>query len=255
MIKIKIPSITQLKGWLSWEVEQLFIRGLGQLFQLAGLLAVAMVLIVLRPQATELIDQLSVGLIGLLILHPFLCCGEAVVDRTMPRRWFSTPAFPLLFVVAGVLNRWLINLFGMLLFALVLGLAGLPVQFLFSPRYWLLFVLLVPGLVGWGLIVQGLRLIVERGSSIRQGVQRFFELLGGVFFRPAALPFWLFPLHYLIPHAYLNELARDLLETPQHGFFYYFLGVIISLLLFSGGVVIFFRFLDDYIQSGRIFCE
>jgi len=249
----ELPTSSELKGWLDWELQRLLNRSWRELFRLVGLLSITLVFITIAGRGYEkIIEELAIGFVGLLLLHPFMRAGESYVRSNIPRRWLSSPVSLEMLAFSAVLGRWFLNLIGLLVFVIILSLAGFNFAFLFSPLYWLLFLLLVPGALGLGLFFNGLGLWVGE-LPIRRGVDRVVELLGAVFFRPIHLPVWLYGLSWLIPHTYLNELGRDLSLEAHWSPAFFFVGILVSLALFIGGTVIFFRNLDDYIQSGQIF--
>lgn len=258
MKNFELPTLTRLKSWLDWELQGLLNRGWSELTRLFGLFAIAGVFITAAgasgtPEARQLVQTVVTGFVGLLLLHPFLRCGEMFTTDRIPRGWFSTPKFPRLLIFSGVARTWLLNFCGLLIFVFLLTPANFSFSFLLSPYFWLLFLLLVPGAVGCGLLIHGFQLFVETSGSVRWGVSRLIEFLGGVFVRPAWLVFWLYPVHFLVPHSYLTELGRTLNRNQSFELNYYLLGVGVSLGLCLLGTVIFFRVLDDYVQSGRLY--
>ncbi len=252
-MSLKLPTYSQVKGWLDWELQRLLNRSWRELFRLLGLLSLSLVFIVIARQGYEkIVQEVIIGFVGLLLLHPFLRAGEPYVRGVIPRRWLSSPVSLQMLAFSGVLGRWFLNLIGLVVFVIILSLAGFSFAFLLSPLYWLLFLLLLPGTLGLGLFFNGLGLWVGE-LPFRGGVYRAIELLGAVFFRPFHLPAWLYGLSWLVPHTYLNELARDLTLAAHWSPAFYIVGIMVSLGLLAGGTVIFFRHLDDYIQSGQIF--
>ncbi len=258
MVEFDFPGPTQWRSWLEWELQGLLDRGWIELSRLVGLLAITGIFISFftsggDPAVQEIVKSITVGFCTLLLLHPFLKTGEALATNRIPSAWFLAPLFSYLFVFSGVLRNWLLNLGALVLFSVMLSMAGIRFTFLFSPYYWVLFLILVPGAVGCGLLVHSFQLFVESPGSIRWGISRLFEFFGGVFIRPAWLPVWLYPLHYLIPHSYLSELGRSFSLIPPHSIYYYSVGLVASFLSFGLGTVIFFRVFDDYIQNGRMY--
>ncbi len=250
---LRIPSWRGVAAVFRWELIRNLHAGWGEVSRGVGLLAVAGILVGLEPiLGRDYLELLLPGLTAALLLHPPLRAGSVFAgEEVLPRRWRTLPVPLPWFGLVGFLPRLIVNLLGVLLFlGFFLG-SGYSVPFFHHPLFWLGWVLLLPGTLGWGLIVTGLSLLADRTSTLRWGFRRLFEWLGAVFVPAASLPALLHPLHYAVPHAYLAGVGRALQGGSEGLGVVLLTGFGVSLALLLLGAAFYLVVLDRYVQRGR----
>jgi ABC-type multidrug transport system permease subunit len=252
-------ELSQLKSFLnSWRVllEWEFLRTLNRGWQVFARLIVLGILLVLIVLLEDVIGEnyfsvLLPGLATIFLLHPFLYCGSQLSSRfELPFAWRSTPVNLMFFVYAGVVPEFLVSFIGFIIFFIILAILGVVPLFFTAPLYWIIFLALIPGAIGWGLILHAIELMAETDGSVAFAGRRLIELLGVVFILPAWLPTWIYPLHYLFPHSYLAQFGRGVWLSESFAPLYYSAGVAIGFVLLAAGMTIFSLVLDITVQRG-----
>lgn len=250
---LRIPSWRSVAAVFRWELFRSLHAGWGEISRGMGLMAMAGILVSLEPVlGRNYLELLLPGLAAALLLHPLLRAGSVFAGEVvLPRRWRTLPLPLPWFGLVGFLPRLLVNLLGLLLFLSFFAGGGYAVPFLVHPLFWLGWILLIPGALGWGLIITTLALLADRTSSLRWGFRRLFEWIGAVFVPAASLPASVYPLHYAIPHAYLAGVGRGLRGGTEGLGSLLLGGGGVGLLLLLAGVGFYLVVLDRHVQRGR----
>ena len=246
-------GIRRLKLLLRYEFLKTMNRSWFVFSRLVGLLAIAgIILTIPRGTAGDYIELLLPGLATVFLLHPFLKAGKVFAESySLPTSWRDLPVPQQLFVFCGLPGELVLNLGGLLIFFLLMTAGGYSTAFLVNPYYWLFYFSLLPGALGWGLVLNSLGLLVEE-EKIAPAGRRVIEWLGGVFVLADWLPTGLYQLSFIFPHSYLAGLGRELVRNQQPGSLFYPAGAAVSFTVLLVGVVVFQLVLERALQDGKI---
>lgn len=251
---LQIPSWRSVAAVFRWEMIRHVHAIWGEVARAVGLVALAGILLAVEPLVgRDYVRVLLPGLTAALLLHPVLSAGKLFTRESLfPRRWRTLPVPLPWFGLAGFFPRLALNLLGTVVFLGIFRWSGYGVVYMMHPLFWVGWFLLVPGALGWGLIVTSLALLTGQGTSLRWGTRRLFEWVGAVFVPASALPVFVLPFHYLVPHGYLAELGRTLGGGTNRSVLKALVGGAgIGLLVLVAGGCCFAYVLHRYVQTGR----